>query len=290
MQMAGLIGGLSQFSKYMLRGIIAPVVPDPSKTRMWGIVFDSITKRPVAGARIELLSKESRVLETRFSDRDGRYGFVLAGESIQQSVREIQMHVSRKDYTFPASPPVDPDEDLMYQNVYRGGLMMMREDEIVSHDIPLEPVIKPEFLSKKALIGAKMSKWIASFADASFKVGIVMAPLNFILQPTWTSGLIVGVYILFLIFRLLGIRFRPFGMVLNRDAGNSVPYSLITINDPRGKRVGQAVSDERGRYFLLTERGMYNMHVQTPAQLRPSRKIQKVVKSGRGWLSQTVKL
>ena len=289
-QMVGLVGGMGQLGSFLLRGIIAPVVPDPSKTRLWGTVFDAVTKRPIAGARIELLGKDSHILETRFTDRDGRYGFVMSGESLRDVSREVQMHVSRKGYVFPAPPPTDPDENLVYQNVYRGGVIVMKEDELVSHDIPLQPEVMPAFKAKKALIGAKFARWLASFAEASFKVGIVMAPLNFVLQPSLSSGSILGLYGIMFIARILGARFRPYGLVLDSAEGSAVPYSLITLNDPTGKRVGQAVSDDRGRYFLLTEKGSYHMDVQTPAQLKPSRKTRRVVKSKRGWVSRTIKL
>lgn len=290
LQLATATGGILQAGSMLIRGLLVPVVPDPRKRRLWGTVYDSFTKSPLADVRLELLSKDNRVLETRFTDRDGRYGFVLSTESIETKVREVQIRASKKEYRFPSTVKVDEHESMVYQNIYRGGVVQVKEDQLVSHDIPLDSEQPQAFKQKKVPLSALLSRWIASFADASFKVGLVVAPLNFIMHPSIFDGVVVGIYGILGIARLLGANFRPYGLVVDVSSNNAVPYSFITLADASGTRVGHAVSDDRGRYFLLAQEGSFIIEAHTPAQIQPGRSLRKVVSAKKGWVSRKLKL
>lgn len=290
LQMALAAGGVAQATGLLLQSLFAPGKPDKRNRRLWGTVYDSVTKFPVAGARVEILGKDKRVLESRFTDRDGRYGFVISTESIKSDVREVQIVVNKKAYRFPGTHSDDENEKMIYHNIYRGGIIKIRDDQLVSHDIPIDPEVPPEFEQKKVPLGVQFSRWIASFAEASFKVGIVMAPLNFLLHPSLFDGVVVGIYGVVGIARLLGANFRPYGLIVDSTSSNAVPYSFITLSDAANRRVGQAVSDDRGRYFLLSEKGAYIIEAHTPAQIQPPRMVRHAVKAKKGWVSRKLTL
>lgn len=69
-----------------------------------------------------------------------------------------------------------------------------------------------------------------------------------------------------------------------------MPFTLITLNDPTGKRVAFTVSDERGRYFLIVQRGMYELTAYTSASVIPPRQARKMLSVRKGWITQSLKI
>jgi hypothetical protein len=69
-----------------------------------------------------------------------------------------------------------------------------------------------------------------------------------------------------------------------------MPFALITLNDLTGKRVAFAVSDERGRYFIVAERGNYELAVFTPATIVPPRQSRITIQAKKGWITRQITL
>lgn len=289
-QLAGIFGGLGAAVRMLFRTLFVPLAPDRKKTRILGTVYDAVTKHPLAGAKVELLSPEKEVLETRFTDTEGNYGFVVLSRASETHERTLEIRAGRKGYSFPASTPDDIETQQLYHNVYHGGPVVIHSDRLASYDIPLQPEREPSWEPRKTVFSSRSSAWFAAFAETSYRVGIVAAPLNFIVAPSLTSGIIAGVYLLMAAMRSLGAKFRPYGLIAGADSGRSVPYSYVTLTDAAGKRAGQAVSDDHGRFFLRSQRGIYELTTQTPVAIKPVRTQQEVVQINRGWLSKSIRL
>ena len=69
-----------------------------------------------------------------------------------------------------------------------------------------------------------------------------------------------------------------------------MPFALITLNDKLGHRKGFTVSDEQGRYFLVTGKGDFDINVFTPADVQPQRSTVKEIHTKRGWIVDEIKL
>jgi hypothetical protein len=69
-----------------------------------------------------------------------------------------------------------------------------------------------------------------------------------------------------------------------------MPFALLTLNDLSGKRVGFAVSDEQGRYFIVAPKGAYELSAFTPASIVPPRQFKGRVDIKKGWLTRPVTL
>jgi hypothetical protein len=252
------------------------------------VVYDSFTKRPIPLAVVELLGTDYRLLEKRVTDQEGRFGFLVTPESLRASERQVQLRVSRKGYRFPSTAPIGPEADF-YKNIYRGGIVGVTQEKLLNFDIPLDPEappdLKPHRPAKTALVG-----WLTSLSEASYRISIVTAPLNFFLQPSRLNSLLVGVVALTVILRSLGLKLRPYGVVVDSSNGMAMSYAFVTLSDHEGRRIGYAVSDDRGRYFLLSQGGMHELVVSSPAQVAPSRRSARVIQAPDGWVRHTVKL
>ncbi|MCC6405337.1 MAG: carboxypeptidase regulatory-like domain-containing protein, partial [Candidatus Yanofskybacteria bacterium] len=253
----------------------------------WGTVYDANTKRPIPFARVQLLDRNKRVLETRIADREGRYGFLTTPESLMAQNVQVAIVASASDYRFPSRAPVTIDT-FIYNNLYYGDLITVDDRTLVNFDIPMDPE-RPSTAplmvkSPSVALGAS----VAALADAGFWVGLVMVPLNFVLMP---NPFTLGTLFLFLgtaSLRLWGIQEHPFGVVLDAATGRAMPFALITLDDMTGKRVAFAVSDERGRYFLVVPRGTYRMTTQSSASVVPPRRTTNIIEVGKGWITRSL--
>jgi hypothetical protein len=259
----------------------------PKRKKVWGTMYDANTKRPIPFAKVQLLDRNRRVLETRIADKDGRYGFLTTPESLM--VRHVQISIlpSRTGYLFPSRTPASIDT-FIYNNLYYGDLVEVNDKALINFDIPMDPIVPsrvPLMLKSPSIaLGASA----AAIADAGFWVGLVMVPLNFILVP---NPFTFGVLCLFLgtaSLRLFGIAEHAFGTVTDAQTGRPMPFALITLNDTSGRRVGFTVSDEQGRYFLVAEKGTYEIAIFTPASVVPSRQARTTTQARKGWITRAL--
>jgi hypothetical protein len=125
-------------------------------------------------------------------------------------------------------------------------------------------------------------------ADAGFWLGMIMVPLSFLVNPNpFTFGTLC-VFLGTASLRLFGITEHPFGTVKDAKTGAAMPFALMTLNDTAGKRIAFAVSDERGRYFMVVEKGEYTLTVFTPAAIQPPRKAMQTVRAKKGWITREI--
>jgi hypothetical protein len=115
-----------------------------------------------------------------------------------------------------------------------------------------------------------------------------MVPLAFIISPNAFTLGTVFVFLGTASLRVWGITERPFGTISDAKTGIPIPFALITLNDLSGKRVGFAVSDEQGRYFIVAEHGTYELTVFTPATIVPPRQFKGRVDVKKGWLTRPI--
>lgn len=261
----------------------------PKRKKVWGTVYDASTKRPIPFAKVQLLDRNRRVLETRIADKDGRYGFLTTPESLMAQQIQIAIAPSHQGYLFPSRIPASIDT-FVYNNLYYGDLIEVNDRTLINFDIPLDPVrpsSAPLVLKSPSIaLGAS----VAALADAGFWLGMVMVPLNFVLTP---NPFTFGTMCLFLgtaSLRIFGISEHPFGTVTDMTTGRAMPFALITLNDMTGQRKAFTVSDERGRYFLVAERGTYQIAVVTPATIVPPRRAEMTIDAKKGWITQSLRI
>ena len=221
------------------------------RRRTWGVIYNSKTKKPIPFAKIELRDQANRILETRYADKHGRYGFLTSLSSLNKSAGQISLFPLSPQYTFPSQVVTTDSDFLVYDHIYRGGNVNISNDaHIVAYDIPLDPKSEVTETSK---FHPKLNGFMVRAMGASFWIGLVAAPLNVFISPSTLSVGMLLAFFLANVFRVSSDLYRPFGMVYDAQTHQPLPYALVTLNKPDGERISFAVSDEQGRYFILTD-------------------------------------
>ncbi len=278
--------GAARFMRQWLMGVLGLL---PKRKKVWGTVYDANTKRPIPFAKVQLMDRNKRTLETHIADRDGRYGFLTTPESLSAQNVQIAIQSNANGYLFPSHTAASVDT-FVYNNLYYGDLITVSDKTLINFDIPMDPVrpsVAPLLLKSPSIV---LGASVVAIADAGFWLGLIMVPLNVFLAPT---PLNFGVLFLFLgtaSLRIWGISEHPFGTVTDSATGRPMPFTLITLNDLSGARVGFTVSDEQGRYFLVADRGTYEMTMVTPATVIPMRQKKQIIEARKGWITREIKI
>ncbi len=102
------------------------------KERPWGVVYDALTKQPLANGVVRLLSGEGRLFGFEVTDRLGAFSFLPPEGS-------YVLAVQRHRYDFPTKL-VSGDRDGEYENIYRGGEIRIESGRpLVDQSVPLTP-------------------------------------------------------------------------------------------------------------------------------------------------------
>src|SRR5512143_3625903 len=94
--------GSSGAGAFMWQGLMAMLGLLPKRKKVWGTVYDANTKRPIPFAKVQLLDRNKRVLETRIADKEGRYGFLTTPESLLAQNMQILILAGSNGYHFPS--------------------------------------------------------------------------------------------------------------------------------------------------------------------------------------------
>ncbi len=261
------------------------------KRRVWGVIYDAKTKRPISYGKVELHDSANRVLETRYTDRDGRYGFLaLSSSTASQTALRVSIVPVVPGYSFPSQSITTPTDFVVYSPVYRGEQVSVINRELINYNIPLDPVGPGKTPQRPGGTSSVTRSIFTAMLDIAFWAGIVILPLDVIRNP---SPYTISIFVIFTLIN--GIRitsgfYRPYGIVRDANSGKPLSYALVTLNDLNGKQVTFAVSDEQGRYFLVADPGYYMLNVHTPAQVTPPRTLSYPLRIKRGWVKQKVKV
>jgi hypothetical protein len=259
------------------------------KAKEWGTVYDTRTKHPVPFAKLQLIDLSGRVLETRFADRDGRYGFLVSPKSLHGGSLNVRIVASKDGYQFPSRITALDNDFIVYDHLYRGEQFEVGAKSVLNFNIPMDPVAEHKRIWSAwgmGLLGGLTDRLL----NLAFIAGLFLVPLNYIWYPTVTNLVIAIVFFVANGLRIFVLH-RPYGIIRDAATGRPMAFALVTLNDLSGKRLAFAVSDERGRYFLPAERGAeYILTVHTPANVVPSRSTDEHISprsytSRRAWVT-----
>jgi hypothetical protein len=261
------------------------------KARVWGTVYDTHTKRPVPLAKTELLDAAGRVLETRYADRDGRYGFLLSPSQLHGEEHvQVSIRAEKPGYRFPSQRTGPGTDYFVYDRLYQGGAITVRPDSVLNFNIPVDPVGSAVRAGLSGF-GFSLTGPLANrLLNIGFYAGLALVPLNLYLQPNAKNLIILIVFFAANLFRLLA-HYRPYGRTVDAATGEPMPFALIVLNELDGRRAAFAVSDEYGRYILSAEKEHeYELVAHTPANVMPQRETRERIRLKSGWMTSTVKV
>jgi len=228
----------------------------------WGIVYDSVTKQPLDPAYVILKDLQGKDLVSAITDIDGRYGFL-----VQPGLYNI---ASRKtNYAFPSEKLIGKRQDEIYDNLYFGEQIEIKKTgEVIIKNIPLDPVKFDwnEFVKKNKTFMKFYSRWdliLRKISDLFFVVGFFIAIVAFIFAPYPYNTIIFVMYLLVLLLRILGLKPKAFGYVVEKITGNPLSFAIIRIIMPSTNvEISHRITDAYGRYYCLIPRGKYYVKIE----------------------------
>lgn len=228
----------------------------------WGVVYDSVTKRPLDPAYVIAKLKENiKSKGEAITDLDGRYGFLLApGEYV--------IEANKTHYKFPSEKLKGRNKDELYENLYFGDPFRVREGGVVHYNIPLDPMEFDwnEFAKKQDQVFQIYSKsqsirlWVFNII---FYVGLVFSTLSMVYAPTLINVLVVCVYVGILGFQIFWKVTHKVTRIVNKTTGMPIPFALVRVwLSGLNTVVKKTVADEFGRFYFLVSPGTYYITVE----------------------------
>ncbi len=232
------------------------------KSVPWGIVYDSVTKRPIDPAYVVAQSPVGKkVFGEAITDLDGRYGFML-------TPGEYVIVANKTHYKFPSERLRGEERDEFYENLYFGEAFHIREGSIIKYNIPLDPVKFDwnEFAKDRDHVYKIFSKRehlrLVVF-NALFFGGMFFSGLTYALYPTFFNAVVLIVYLAIFAFQIFWKRTHHLTQVLDRVTQKPIAYALVKVWIAGVNTVvRKAVTDEFGRFYMLVPPGKYIVTVE----------------------------
>ncbi len=268
-----------------LSGILPQLLRFKKRPKPWGTVYDSNTKKPLPFARVEVLNEQSRKLQTTIADANGRYGFLISNQ-----ISNVKLRAYLSGYNFPPKNEPSILEQKLYPNIYYGETINTLTGS-ANFDLPMEP--KEKQVSRSFYFGIssiKLNNFLTLTADVVFALGATLGLINCLVNPNIFSFSVLALIILTFLLRNLGFRLKPFGLTKDQQTSQILPFSFVSLHKNSGERTNFTVSDDVGRYFLLTQKGNYLLKAFTPSYVLPTRTKEVLVSARKGWISEEIKI
>jgi hypothetical protein len=257
------------------------------ESKPWGTVYSSLTKKPVPFTRVEIFNQQSRKLESVVSDPNGRYGF-LVSEYISTG-NAVALMAFQKNYSFPSVKETTSMDNIFYTNIYKGGFVNI-PNGVANFDLPMDPTSNKQIQSTLGIASIGLNTTLIYLINTLFITGLVVGIVSLILNPDPVNLSLILAVLFTYFLRRFGFKLKKFGLTIDTYTKQIVPFSFVALHDATGKRVAFTVSDEKGRYFILAERGKYELKAYTNAGILPMRQISMTVNTKSGWISRIIKL
>lgn len=258
---SGSAGTLTEVYLLLLRqfGALLGYFGLKKKNQPWGTVYDSITKRPIDPAYVSVLSGGEEVA-TAITDIDGRFGFSLLDGNYSLSA-------GKTHYRFPSTILAGRPYDEMYGNLYFGGEFHVGAGEVLSKNIPLDPIGFDwnEFVKGQGSflkIFNRRELWRAKLTRIVYIVGLIASLFYLVFYPSIFNILAPTIYLAIYLAGRYYRRRHKVVTVKNGRTGEPVSFAIIRVFYADGDmEVKKVVTDMIGRFYLLLRPGVYRLAV-----------------------------
>jgi hypothetical protein len=258
-----------------LLGLITGVFRKKRKVP-WGVVYDSVTKRPLDPAYVLAQLRQSKESKGEaITDLDGRYGFLL-------NPGEYTIVANKTHYRFPSEKLKGKAKDEFYENLYFGDSFHVREGSVVQYNIPLDPLefdwneyAKNQDKVFKVYSRNTMVKQVVF--TTIFVAGLVLSSVTLALSPSVLNAVVVAIYVSIILFQIFWRATHKITRVIDKKTGKPIAYALVKVwLAGVNTIVKKSVSDETGRFYFLVPPGKYYITVE---QKMPDGNYQKVLET-----------
>ena len=226
----------------------------------WGVVYDSVTKRPLDPAYV-IIRKNDNDKGTAITDLDGRYGFFLPADT-------YKIIANKTHYQFPSKKLAGRTADELYSNLYFGDPFATQGGEIINRNIPLDPIAFDwNEYAKQArgffVLHSRRQARRRRIFNTLYAGGFAIGLYDFIFHPSTWSIIIFSLYLITFLARYIKRQTGARAMTVKRLTGEPVPFAIIRALMPEVNQESKSVvADGFGRFFLLTPPGRYYITVE----------------------------
>ena len=249
------------------------------KRKPWGIVFDSLTGKPIDFAIVRAFEAETgQLVQTKVTDENGRFNLLL-------SRGDYYVKVSKPGFIFPARIPKLKATQLTTRfgpeaDIYLGQAFTIKNDDTnINLNIPLDPILSGSSLKLKARLWFKNAfDWfLISLSYASLPlliIGAFLAALATLITESKLNLFISAFYIVLLSVYLVARRIQKvkLGFVFDSETGQPIPKAVISIFDKEYRGIKDVkVTDNHGHFSVLLQKGQYYLTVSAKGYRFPSK-------------------
>lgn len=252
-------------------GLLLRVLGLRRRPTPWGVVYDSVTKRPLDPAYVIIRQGEADK-NTAITDLDGRYGFFLPANT-------YNIIANKTHYQFPSKKLAGRTQDELYNNLYFGEPFTTVGDEVVNRNIPLDPIAFDwnEFAKQAQgffILHSRRQARRRRLFNALYVIGFLTGFYNLIFYPGIIAIVVMILYLLTFVARFAFKNRIERALTVKRLTGEPVPFAIIRAFMPEvNQEVKSVVADAFGRFFLLTPPGHYYITVEEKLPDETYRKI-----------------
>jgi hypothetical protein len=228
----------------------------------WGTVYDSVTKQPLDPAVVVLQDLEGNEVTTSITDLDGRYGFLVpAGQ--------YRMIANKTNYEFPSKKLLGKDRDELYQELYFSEVITVKEGEVITRNIPMDPLKFDwnEFAKRDQKLMKFFSVrdlWIVRISNILFVFGFIISAIAAIVIPVFYNIAIFGVYLVLIALKRTILKPRAFGHIEEKETKNPLPFSILRVFFTGTEHeIIHKVADKTGKYYCLVPNGSYYTKIES---------------------------
>jgi|GEM_PF-504123 len=245
-----------------LFGILLAALGLKKRIIPWGVVYDSVTKRPLDPAYIVLKNQNGQNISSAVTDIDGRYGFMAPPGN-------YNIFVSKTNYSFPSQKLFGKIEDELHGDLYFGQNIEVKSlGEVIIKNIPLDPLKFDwnEFSKGSKKLMKFYSKWdvvLRKIYDWFFIVGFVVAMVTFIFAPYPYNAIVAIIYLVLILLRTLGLKPRVYGYITDKNTKEPLSFAIMRVVIPETNTVvASKPADKYGRYYCLVPPGKYYVKIE----------------------------
>jgi hypothetical protein len=245
-------------TKVLLRTLFAFFSGIYTKRRKeWGVVFDSYSGKPIPLANVSIYNEEEKRVDQKLTDYSGAYSFLVPPG-------KYHLKTQKKEYTF---DPQNIQSKAFYSDQYQGGQMNIEKDDIIRKDIPLTPE-KGNYLD--LIKRFKLKNFIFKLF---FLTGFIFSFVVLLLHQSLWNYSIFSLYILSAALSLAMSKKPAWGSIQN-EQGKPEVFATVKIFDNQTNQLkARTITDEKGRYFLILDKGSYTMEITSVSGRKYSQEL-----------------
>ncbi len=234
------------------------------KRRKSGYVYNVRNGSPVACARIDLIDENTQKTKaTKFTNSEGKYYFLAPPGKYFFNVQKKGFGIiSEKEKNGIMEALLDKS-DISYR-------VSLKEKGIVTKNVALTKV------GDKAGVGKIKSMFkiiLKNILEVAFIVGFVASIIICCFNFSFSTFSIASYYVFIFFVKRIFFRKVEYGTITNKNNQPEPFASIIVIDKKIKKIVARAISNDKGQFYILVNRGEYILDINTRSGTRIRRTI-----------------